>query len=227
MRIETLINTDIAAIEAHEWNPYLGISINNKAFTQDYIYKFMDWAASRSKDGAAVLVVDIIQRINNEILGKAKPLAAIEKAFSRADEILALCKSAHESLTAHKKERIVILEWPDIMYDKAFENNARVFNDAFENEPEFRGALIATTRENLGAITGRLDESQIEKLTRYVLSELPEIFAGFNHKGVHYNLNVYPGKILEIYTRLNSLECFKAIRGRLLVNGKIAIAEAY
>ncbi len=227
MRIETLINTDIASIEAREWNPYLGISINNKAFTQEYIYKFMDWAALRSKDGAAVLVVDIIQRINNEILGRAKPLAAIEKAFNRADEVLALCKNAHDSLSPEKKERVVILEWPDIMYDEAFAQNARVFNDAFENETAFRNALIATTRENLGAITGRLDETQIERLTHYALSELPEIFAGFNYKGVHYNLNTYPGKILEIYTRITGLDCFEAIRAKLLIKGKIAIAEAY
>ncbi len=227
MRIETLINTDNTSVQACEWNPYLGISINNKTFTQEYIYKFMNWAASNSKDGAAVLVVDIIQRINNEILGHAKPAAAIEKAFRRADEILELCKISYDALTEEKKERIIIIEWPDIMYDKIFEHNARIFNDAFEHETKFKNALISITRDNLGAITGRLDEAQIERLTHYVLSELPEIFAGFTYKNIHYNLNVYPGKILEIYTRITGLDCFEAIRGRLLIKGKIALAEAY
>lgn len=227
MRIETLIGTDEAAIEAREWNPYLGISINNKAFTREYIHKFMDWAAERARDGAAVLVVDIIQRINNEILGRAKPMAAIEKAFRRADEVLALCADALAGLPDAKKKRIAVVEWPDVMYDGAFVHNARVFNDAFERVPEFKNALISITRDNLGAITGRLDERQIEQLSRYVLSELPEVFAGFTFRGIRYDLNVYPGKILNIYVKLTGLECFDDIRGRLIVDGKKSMAEAY
>jgi len=227
MRIESLINTTQVEIDGLQWNPYLGISINNKIFTTEYIFEYMNWAAEKARDRAAVLVVDIIQRINNEVFNRCKPMAAIEKTFRRADEILQMCNDAYRALDGEKKEKIVILEWPDIMYDEMFQFNSKILNAAFEENQKFKETLIAITRRSLGEITNRLDEQQIETLSHYVLYELPEIFAGFNHNGTHYNLNVYPGKISAIYTDLFEQECFKPIYSRLQLVGKIAIIEAY
>jgi len=59
------------------------------------------------------------------------------------------------------------------------------------------------------------------------LNELPEIFAGFHYDGIHFNLNVYPGKIFSIYTELFEQEFFKPIYEQLCITAKIAIVEAY
>jgi tRNA-dependent cyclodipeptide synthase len=227
MKIESLINTTEIEINNRQWNPYLGISINNKTFTLEYISEFMNWAADRAKDRAAVLVVDIIQRINNEVFNRSKPMAAIEKTFKKADEIFQLCSEAYSSLPPEKKERIVIVEWPDIMHDETFRFNSRILNSAFEQNLRFKEVLIAITRRNLGEITARLDEQQIESLSRYLLYELPEIFAGFHYDGIYFNLNVYPGKISSIYTELFEQECFIPIYDQLHIPGKIAMIEAY
>ncbi len=37
IKLETLINTTEIEINNRQWNPYLGISINNKTFTLEYI----------------------------------------------------------------------------------------------------------------------------------------------------------------------------------------------
>ncbi len=227
MKIESLINTTEIEINNRQWNPYLGISINNKTFTAEYISEFMNWAAERAKDRAAVLVVDIIQRINNEVFNRSKPMPAIEKALKKADEILQLCSEVYATLPREKKERIIIVEWPDIMYDDTFRYNSQILNRAFEQNLELREALVAITRRNLGEITARLDEQQIGSLSHYLLHELPEIFAGFLHDGIHFNLNVYPGKISSIYTELLGQECFIPIHDQLRIPGKIAIIEAY
>lgn len=227
MKIASLINTTESAVNSRQWNPYLGISINNKAFTPEYISGFMAWAAARSKDGVAVVVVDIIQRINNEVFNRSKPMAAIEKTFKKSGEILQVCAAALSGLSAGEQERIVIIEWPDVMQDETFRLNARVFSRAYEQNRSFKDFLIAITRRNLGEITSRLDEKQIEALSRYVLCELPEVFAGIHHKGIHYNLNVYPGKISSIYSELLQQEWFKPIYDQLRIAGKVALAEAY
>jgi len=227
MKIETLINTTEVEINNRQWNPYLGISINNKVFTLEYISAFMDWATDRSKDGVAVLVVDIIQRINNEVFNRSKPMVAIEKAFKKSDEILQICTEAYSKLPTEKKERIVIVEWPDVIQDEVFCLNSQILNSAFELNQRFREVLISITRRNLGEITARLDEQQIKSLSHYLLNELPEIFAGFHHNGIHFNLNVYPGKISSIYTELFEQECFKPIYDQLCIKGKIALVEAY
>jgi tRNA-dependent cyclodipeptide synthase len=227
MNIKSSINTTEEEINNGQWNPYLGISINNKAFTPEYISAFMNWAADRSKEGVAVLVVDIIQRINNEVFNRSKPMAAIERALKKSDEVLQICTEAYSKLPARKKERISIIEWPDVMQDETFRFNAQILNSAFEQNRKFREMLIAITRRNLGEITARLDEQHIALLSRYLLNELPEVFAGFHHGGIHFNLNVYPGNMSSIYTGLLEQDCFKPIYDQLRIPGEMAIAEAY
>ncbi len=48
MRIERFFNTSAPEIDGRKWNPYLGISIRNKAFTPEYIAEFIRWATPRS-----------------------------------------------------------------------------------------------------------------------------------------------------------------------------------
>ncbi len=52
MRIERFFNTSTPEIDGRKWNPYLGISIQNKAFTPEYIADFLRWAAPKSWTGA-------------------------------------------------------------------------------------------------------------------------------------------------------------------------------
>ncbi|MFO7803117.1 MAG: tRNA-dependent cyclodipeptide synthase [Desulfovermiculus sp.] len=227
MIIKSLFNTTEQQINARHWNPYLGISINNKAFTVDYIYVYMDWATQRAKECAAILIVDILQHINNQVLGRSKPVAAIEKAFRKADEVHQMCEEAKSRLSSDKISRLVIIEWTDIMQDEYFQHNLSIIKEEYVNNKQFRNALLSITKRNLGAIVSRLDDEQVEMLTQYIVNELPELITGFNHGGIHYNLNVYPGKISSIYAELLELELFRQIHSKLRVIGEIASAEAY
>lgn len=227
MLIKSLFNTTERQIEARHWNPYLGISINNKAFTIDYIHAYMDWATQRAQECAAIVIVDIIQHINNQILGRSKPVAAIEKAFRKADEIHHMCDEARSRLNSDKIARLVVLEWTDIVQDACFKYNLSIIKKEYTENQQFREALLAITKRNLGSIVSRLDEEQVGILTQYIVNELPELITGFNHGGIHYNLNVYPGRISSIYVELLELEFFRQIHSRLRVIGEIASAEAY
>lgn len=227
MIIKSLFNTTEQQIDARHWNPYLGISINNKAFTVDYIYVYMDWATQRSKECAAIVIVDILQHINNQVLGRSKPVAAIEKAFRKADEVHQMCEEAKSKLSSDKISRLVILEWTDIVQDEYFQHNLSIVKEEYVNNKQFRKALLSITKRNLGAIVSRLNDEQVEMLTQYIVNELPELITGFKHAGIHYNLNVYPGRISSIYAELLELEFFRQIHSRLRVIGEIASAEAY
>lgn len=227
MIIKSFFNTTEQQIDTRQWNPYLGISINNKAFTCDYIAGFMKWALPRSREHAAVVVVDIIQHINNEVFDRSKPISAIEKAFRKADDIHHLCDEARSRLEPHEAERLVILDWTDIVYDEYFQHNLMILKKEYEQNLPFREALQAITRRNLGTIISRMNESQIETLTHYLLYELPELITGFRHEGTHYNLNVYPGKIASIYAELLELDFFHHILAKLRLIGDMASVEAY
>lgn len=227
MRIESCFRTTPPEVDSGRFNPYLGISISKKAFTKEYVGAFVDWALPRSREKVALLVVDVLQRFNNAVLGRYKPVGALEKAFRRADEVRGLCEEVLSSLSPADRRRVVLLEWPDIVEERHFVHNARVFAEAYETVPEMREALTGITRENLGPIVERLDEEGIRTLTLYILHELPEATAGFLHDGVHFDLNVYPGRISSVYETLLGLHCWAAIAARLRPIGPFASVELY
>ncbi|MFZ5811155.1 MAG: hypothetical protein ACOY4F_03855, partial [Thermodesulfobacteriota bacterium] len=98
MEFRDIFNTTREAIESKNWNPYLGISINNKYFTQEHIAAFASWGVEYCRDGFALLVVDILQRINNEVFDKSKIEKAMSKAFRQSDVILDACRQAVSTL---------------------------------------------------------------------------------------------------------------------------------
>lgn len=220
-------NTTESEIDERCWNPYLGISINNKAFTSEYLFAYMDWATERAKERAAILIVDIIQHINNQIFDRSKPISAIEKAFRKADEIHSICDEAKSKLPDEKLEKLVILDWTDIVYDEYFQHNLAIIKEEYTQNEAFREALLEITKRNLGTILKRLNEDQITALNQYLVNELPELITGFRHDGIHYNLNVYPGRIASIYAELLKLDFFRKIHSRLRMIGTIASVEAY
>jgi len=220
-------NTTESEIDERCWNPYLGISINNKAFTSEYLFAYMDWATERAKERAAILIVDIIQHINNQIFDRSKPISAIEKAFRKADEIHSICDEAKSKLPDEKLEKLVILDWTDMVYDEYFQHNLAIIKEEYTQNEAFREALLEITKRNLGTILKRLNEDQITALNQYLVNELPELITGFRHNGIHYNLNVYPGRIASIYAELLKLDFFRKIHSRLRMIGTIASVEAY
>ena len=227
MKIESMFNTSTAEINSRCWNPYLGISINNKVFDLDYIYDFMFWASGCAKERAAVLIVDIIQHINNEVFDRVGSLKALDKAFRKADEVLHLCERALDMLSPERRERVSILRWTDVIQEEHFIHNLDILNEAYVRDKRFRELLASITIRNLGEIVKRLDNSQVEKLSRYILNELPEIIMGFLHDGIHYNLSAYPDRIVAIYEELKGHDFFREICSRLRGIGNSAHVEVY
>lgn len=227
MRLESCFQTTPEEIDKRCWNPYLGISINNRAFTREYLDAFLDWAVPRCRDKVAIVLVDVLQRINNQVLDRSKSLAALEKAFRKADEVRSICSESLERLDSQSRDRVLLLEWPDIVDEQYFQHNLRLFTAAFQQNPAFREALVELSRQNLGAIAGRLGLEQLEQISHYILFELPELVTGFVFDGIHFNLNVYPGVISKIYRQLCECDCYARIAPYLRIIGPFASAEAY
>lgn len=226
MEYRDIFNTTREAIEARQWNPYLGISINNKVFTPETIAPFTRWGVEHCHTRFALLVVDVLQRINNEVLGKAKIEKAVSKAFQQADVILDSCRLAVAALPPELRERVVILEWPDIV-DPVYSHNTRLVFEGFEHNEAFRNYILASVTGNLGGIVNRLNQEQLHTVCGYVLYEVSEFLCGFVHQGVHFNLCVYPGSITALTRELLQQECFQPIHAQFQHYGPIAHAEMY
>lgn len=226
MEMKDIFNTTREAIESGQWNPYLGISVNNKYFTPEAIAAFASWGARHSRDGFALLVVDILQRINNEVFDKSNVEKAMSKAFRQSDAILDACRKAVEALPAAEREKVVILEWADIV-DPAYSRNTRLIFENFEKNEAFRDYVVKAVTGNLGGIVDRLNQERRLTLCNYVLYELSEFLCGFTRQGVHYNLCVYPGAIAFLTRDLLRQDFFQPIYAQLTRFGVVAHAEMY
>lgn len=227
MEMKSFFNTNENEINERKWNPYLGISINNKSFTIDYLTAYLNWASSRANQNYAIVVVDIIQHINNQIFDKSKPLSAIDKAFRKADEIRKMCEQAQSLVDKNMLNNFVLIDWTDLLFDDNFSYNLDIIKEEYKTNFEFKNALLQITKRNLGPIVNRLDDIKIEYLNEYLINELPELISGFRYKGIHYNLNVYPGKIASIYAELLEYDFFQKIISKLHLIDEIASVELY
>ena len=226
VKIVDLYNTSVEDMQARRWNPYLGISVRNKYFTQEAILEFTKWGVAHAHTKFALLVVDILQRINNEVFEKGNTAKAIEKAFRQSDLIREYCQQAVAQLPEEQRAKVVIVEWADIVDDAYAQNRALVF-DCFESCPEFREYITHSVSKNLGGIVDRLKDGDLETLCQYVLYEIPEFIRGFMHQGVHYNLCTYPGSITYLTRDLVKQDFFRPVYSRLLSYGPVAHAEMY
>lgn len=226
MRIVDIHGTTPDEIAARRWNPYLGISIRNRAFTPEAIAAFTRWGVAHAHEKFALLIVDVIQRVNNEVFDRANPAKALEKAFAQADAVRGHCRAAVEALPPEDRAKVVIVEWPDII-DDTYAANRRLVFEAFEASPEFRDYILRSVSKNLGAIVERLKDGELETLCQYVLYEIPEFMRGFVAGDTHFNLCVYPGGITFLTRDLLAQDFFKPLYARMRSYGPVAHAEMY
>lgn len=227
MRYADLFNTTRDEIEAGRWNPYLGISVRNRYFTPEAIAAYARWGATHARERFALLVVDIIQRVNNEVFERAHPAKAFEKALRQSDPIREHCRAAVDALPPELREKVVIIEWADIM-DETYSHNRELMFDYFDSCPEFREYILQSVSTSLGGIISRLKEGNLETLCQYLLFELPEVLYGFMHQGLHYDLCVYPGSLASIARELPASDFFQPLAARLRpFPNPLAHAEVY
>lgn len=226
MRIANVYHTTAGSMAAGDWNPYLGISIRNKYFTPEAILAFARWGARHARESFALLVVDILQRINNEVFERAHAGKAIEKAFRQADPVLEHCRAAVAALPEDLRQKVVIVEWADLV-DETYAENRRLVFEHYDACPEFRQFMARSVSQNLGGIVERLRDGDLDTLCQYILYEIPEFMRGFMHRGVHYNLCVYPGSIAALSQELVQQDFFAPLLARMGGYGPVAHAEIY
>lgn len=226
MRIEDVYNTTAEAIENRAWNLYLGVSVKNRYFTQETIRQFARWGAERTSERFAFLIVDILQRINNEVLEKISSLRALDKAFRQSDTIREFCSNAVAELPPELRDKVVLIEWADIV-DAEYARKTKLVFDYFQSCEAFHEYIFSTVRDNLGGIVARLNHEDILRLCDYVLYEMAEFLYGFNYEGVHFNCCVYPGAITGLTRDLIAADFFQPLLAQLSPRSVITHASVY
>jgi len=205
-------------------NFMLGISINNKYFTKDNLSEIISWMLENTSGQVCVLIVDTIQAINNEVLNHQSKEKALEKAMRDAKKINNKCNSIISSFSKENKDRIIILRWSDITTDPTYIKNQKIVINEFNHNLQFKEFIITFVKKQLGKITDRLDDIEIEYISHYLLNEIPELINGINYNNKVYDVCVYPGSFKEL---MQGIFSFKQLISKLDIKNNNKFIELY
>lgn len=226
MKIKTYLNTIKKEVESKSFNIWIGISLGNKYFTKENIKKYILWALENTKDDIAVLIGDKIHAINYEIRNNYTRERALQVALRKGQEIKQAVSKIVNQLPKDKQDKVHILSWKDIENNEDYKYFRNEILKEFKNNPTFHKRIIAISKENT---VFKFTEEEFEKLSSYVLSELPLFVNGLRFKRKIYNLIPYPGigKIDLLTMDLLKGKSFPELTKRLKIKHKTAILEAY
>ncbi|MCC2930895.1 cyclo(L-leucyl-L-leucyl) synthase [Bacillus mojavensis] len=153
----------------------IGISPFNSRFSEDYIYRLIEWAAAEF-DNVSVLLAGHEAANLLEALGtpRGKAERKVRKEVSRNRRF------AERALLAHGGHPSAIHTFSDFTENTAYQLMRHEVENAFFEQPHFRHACLEMSRE---AIIGRargislmmeeISEDMLNMAVEYVIAELP------------------------------------------------------
>ena len=190
MRITNYLNTNPADVASKKFNVFIGVSLGNKYFTKEHLKSYMAWAAENTKDRFAVLIPDKIHAINYEVKNGYSPKRALTVARRKGDEVENMALEISGELKI-PNQKMRILRWEEIE-DEIHKQMLAIFRKAFHENQEFRAAIIAITKETPHLKDLDLNDTQHEKLSKYVIDELPLLISGMKRAKSAMNYSPTP-----------------------------------
>jgi len=192
--INKIIGTTEQEIKEKEFNIFIPISLGNKWFTKENIRDYIVWALENTKDDVLVLVADGLHAINIEVRNKYSPEKAMSRALRIGDEKINAIKKVVNSLP--KKEQRYhtrVIRWKDVNTTTHYKTIRDIIYEEYEKNPDFKKVIFNITKKNINKPGGRtFYPEEIEKLSKYVLDELPFLLKGIKYLTTTYNLHLYP-----------------------------------
>jgi tRNA-dependent cyclodipeptide synthase len=229
MKIKEYLNTNSEEVKSKKFNIFFGISLGNKYFTKENIKKYILWALENTKDDVLVLIADKNHAINYEVLNNYNPERAMQVALRKGMETEDSVRKIVCGLPKEKHHLIKICKWDDARKSIYYQDKIKIILREFKENSKFHDFIIKIVQENLNAKAKGLNLEQLEKLSLYVLDELPVLLNGVEFEGKIYNLHPYPGLscLDDLLMGLQNGTIFPKLTKMLEIENKIAEVEAY
>lgn len=229
MKIKTYLNTNEKEVKSKKFNIFIGISLGNRYFSKENIKKYILWAIENTKNDVLVLIADQNHAINYEILNNYKPKRALNVALTKGKEVKSSIEKIIRSLPKENRGLVKVARWNDVRKSKYYKEKIKLILKEFKHNKRFHDFIIKIARKNLGKKSGDLSKKKLERLSLYVLDELPIILNGLEFEGKIYNLHPYPGLTLldDLLMGLQNKTLFSKLAEKLQIKNKIAVIEAY
>lgn len=187
-------------VTGKKFNIFIPISLGNKWFTKEHLKEYILWGLKNTKEDIVIVVADKLHRINFEVRNKYNPERAMERAMKVGNEKITMVKNIISTFPKYQQDKISLLRWEEIETPR-YESLKKIIYDEFNENKEFgkyifnivKNALVRWEDKELG-------HEDLEKLSQYILDELPFLFGGIKYNNKTYNLHIYP-----YYTEINNL----------------------
>lgn len=229
MRIGQYINVNNGDIKNKKFNYWIGISLGNKYFSKDNIQKYIEWAIQHTKDSILIVVADLIHAINLEVLSKKSTKSAIDTALRIGDVKISEIQEIISTLSLKDSHEINIVRWSDIETNINHNKRVRILSDEFNKKTDFYNRVIKIIHEYVKNKPNHLTVDDLEKLSCYILHEIPLFLDGINFSGHIYDAILYPGiGLVDILEKdLQEGLLFPELTQKLDIRAHAAIIEAF
>lgn len=184
---------DSSEVYQRKFNIFIGISISNKKITPKMALNYLKWATRNTKKRVAVIIADELNIVNYEVFDKYSSGKAKNRAKKVGEEFEKLFLVAIKKLPKKERNKVIIYRWEKVRENKHYLNIRNFLENKYYRDPEFKSAILYFVKKYMrkkGKIIS--DEEKIDKLSNYILGELPTLLEGIHIGGIHYNLCIYP-----------------------------------
>ncbi len=229
MKISQCINATRDDINNKKFNYWIGISLGNKYFSKENIQKNIEWALLNTKESVLIVIADWIYSINVQALDMRNEQSALRKAMRLGDTKLAEVTEIIDKLSSEQAAKVKVARWKDIESSEIHQSRVKILFEEFRRKGIFYSKIVDAVNESFKDSSKKLGVSNIEKLSEYVLHEIPVFIDGIHLFGSTYDAVLYPkiGLIDLLVKDLQDGLVFPKITKRLDIKSPAAIIEAY
>lgn len=183
-------------IEAKMFNIFVGISLGNKLLTPELAKKYVKWAHTHTRDSAVVLVADQIDAINWQVFSGLDPLSAVEKARTKGYGVGGMFDKAKRTLAREEGDssyisKVHIIFWEDII-NPGYTSLRKILKNKYDTVPAFKEQVLFFVDKYIAFRSVQVPEADRERLSGYILDELPTLLGGIYWDNNLYQLILYP-----------------------------------
>lgn len=203
-------------------NIFIGISMGNKWFTKEHIKEYIEWALKNTKEKVLIWIADKIHAVNYEVKNNQSHENALKRALREGDKKMIIIKEMIQELSKKERERIDIARWGDLEVLNYHIKLKDFFHEKFSKDKKFKESVLDVVTSTISL---SFTNTQIEKLSEYVLNELPEILATFTFKGVEYGCYPYPinTNVAAFVEKIQDKEIFPEIAKELKFKNMVCV----
>lgn len=204
----------IEEILAKKINVFIGISLGNKWFSRENLREYILWALKYSNEKVLIWVADKIHAVNYEIKDRQKPGNALKRAIKEGDKRITLINEIISELPPREQQKVEIIRCKDLEVLEFHKKRRAFFYKKFKEDEKFKDEIFKIVKST---ITLKFEDNELERLSEYVLDELPEIMGAFEYSGVEYSVHPYPvdTKISQFTEKVQNKEIFPEIVNEL------------